>query len=194
MAPMCLATGISNMGVAYYRRFRMEIDLQNASLAEATLPEGFRFLAWDPDDLDRHAEVKVQSFRDEIDSQVFPCLGGFSGCRKLMREISRQRSFRPETTWLIAGPDGDVGTIQGLAHSRTLGAIQNVGVVPECRGQGLGRSLVIKSLAGFRLAGLKRVYLEVTAENQPAVALYDSLGFRLVRTMYKAVKVETARV
>ena len=185
---------MSSMGVAYYRRFRMEIDLQNASLAEATLPEGFRFLAWDPDDLDRHAEVKVQSFRDEIDSQVFPCLGGFSGCRKLMREISRQRSFRPETTWLIAGPDGDVGTIQGLAHSRTLGAIQNVGVVPECRGQGLGRSLVIKSLAGFRLAGLKRVYLEVTAENQLAVALYDSLGFRLVRTMYKAVKVETARV
>ena len=53
---------------------------------------------------------------------------------------------------------------------------------------------MIKSLAGFRLAGLKRVYLEVTAENQLAVALYASLGFRLVRTMYKAVKVETARV
>ena len=185
---------MSSMGVAYYRRFRMEVDLRNVQLSEPTLPEGFRFLAWDPVDLERHAEVKVQSFRDEIDSRVFPCLGNLIGCRKLMNEITRQRNFRPETTWLIAGPDGDVGTIQGLAHSRSLGAIQNVGVVPECRGLGLGRSLVLKNLAGFDAAGLKRVYLEVTAENLPAVSLYDSLGFRLVRTMYKAVKVETAGV
>ena len=66
--------------------------------------------------------------------------------------------------------------------------------MPGCRGQGLGRSLVLKNLAGFRDVGLERVYLEVTAENLPAVSLYDSLGFRLVRTMYKAVKVEAARV
>jgi len=182
------------MGVAYYRRFRMEIDLRNTQLADPSLPDGFRFLPWDPDHLDRHAEVKVQSFRDEIDSQVFPCLGELSGCRDLMREISNQHGFRAQTTWLIAGPSSDAGTIQGLAHSQTLGAIQNVGVVPECRSQGLGRSLVLKSLAGFRAAGLQRVYLEVTAENQPAVALYDSVGFRLVRTRYKAVNVETDRV
>ncbi|MFP6769566.1 MAG: GNAT family protein [Planctomycetaceae bacterium] len=54
--------------------------------------------------------------------------------------------------------------------------------------------MVLKNLAGFREAGLQRVYLEVTAENLPAVQLYDSLGFRLVRTMYKAVQVEAARV
>ncbi len=54
--------------------------------------------------------------------------------------------------------------------------------------------MVLKNLEGFRSAGLERVYLEVTAENLPAVSLYDSLGFRLVRTMYKAVKVEPARV
>ncbi len=180
------------MGVAYYRRFRMEIDLRDAVLDAPTLPDGFRFLPWNTRDLERHAAVKVQSFCDEIDSRVFPCLGEFTGCRKLMREISRQRGFRPETTWLITGPDSDAGTIQGLAHSRSLGAIQNVGVIPSCRGLGLGRSLVLKNLLGFQSAGVQRVYLEVTAENLPAVSLYDSLGFRLVRTMYKAVKVEAA--
>ena len=186
--------GSGAVGVAYYRRFRMEIDLGNVDLPEPVLPDGFHFRPWDSEALDRHAQVKLQSFCDEIDSRVFPCLGEFTGCRKLMQEISRQRSFRPETTWLIVGPDGDAGTIQGLAHSRSLGAIQNVGVVPGCRGQGLGRSLVLKNLAGFRDVGLERVYLEVTAENLPAVSLYDSLGFRLVRTMYKDVKVEAARV
>ena len=191
---MYLPAGMGLMGVAYYRRFRMEVDLRTVDLATPTLPEGFRFVPWNPDDLERHAQVKVQSFRDEIDSRVFPCLGEFSGCRKLMREITKQRSFKSETTWLIVGPSGDVGTIQGLGHSGSLGAIQNVGVVPECRGLGLGRSLVLKNVEGFRSAGLERVYLEVTAENLPAVSLYDSLGFRLVRTMYKAVKVEPARV
>ncbi len=182
------------MGVAYYRRYRMEIDLEGVDPVGPVLPEGFRFESWDPHDLERHARVKVQSFRDEIDSRVFPCLGEFTGCRKLMKEISRQRSFLSSATWLIAGPETDVGTIQGLAHSRTLGAIQNVGVIPQNRGQGLGRALVLKNLAGFRDVGVQRVYLEVTAENLPAVLLYDSLGFRIVRTMYKAVEVETARV
>ncbi len=182
------------MGVAYYRRFRMEIDLDDIDPEIPVLPEGYSFAAWDPCDLERHARVKLQSFHDEIDSRVFPCLGEFSGCQRLMKEISRQSSFLSSATWLITGSDTDVGTIQGLAHSQTLGAIQNVGIIPEHRGQGLGRALVLKNLAGFREAGLQRVYLEVTAENLPAVQLYDSLGFRLVRTMYKAVQVEAARV
>ena len=43
-----------------------------------------------------------------------------------------------------------------------------------------------RTLHGFRAAGLRRVYLEVTAENTPAVELYRSVGFRVIRTMYKA--------
>ncbi len=33
---------------------------------------------------------------------------------------------------------------------------------------------------------MRRVYLEVTAENVAAVQLYRSVGFRIIRTMYKA--------
>jgi ribosomal protein S18 acetylase RimI-like enzyme len=32
------------------------------------------------------------------------------------------------------------------------------------------------------------VYLEVTGDNVPAVELYRSIGFTLVRTMYKALE------
>jgi len=187
------------MGVAYYRRFRMEIEVSGRPLPEPELPEGYRLHAWDPDCLERHARAKYVSFRDEIDSRVFQCLGEYDGCCRLMEEISGQKGFLPDATWLISrdGPDdvdpADCGTIQGLAHSRSLGAVQNVGVVPDHRGLGLGRALMLSSLIGFRSAGLKRVYLEVTAENHPAVQLYRSIGFRLVRTMYKAVDVEPSR-
>ena len=40
---------------------------------------------------------------------------------------------------------------------------------------------------GFRAAGLRRVYLEVTAENSSAVRLYRDLGFRRAKVLYKAV-------
>jgi ribosomal protein S18 acetylase RimI-like enzyme len=183
--------------MSYIRRFRMDIDLVSARLPQPVLPDGYRWLAWDSLLVNRHASVKYYSFRDEIDSRVFPCLGDFSGCKRLMQEIVRQDTFLADATWLITcdtvgfGEVADCGTIQGLGHSRSLGAVQNVGVVPQHRGLGLGRALVLKALHGFRSAGLERVYLEVTGENTPAVDLYRSIGFSLVRTMYKALERET---
>jgi ribosomal protein S18 acetylase RimI-like enzyme len=171
----------------------MEFDFARTPLIEPVLPAGYHWLPWHRRFLDRHSQVKHASFQGEVDSLVFPCLGQLHGCRKLMREICRQSSFLAEATWLITfrfddwSHITDFATIQGLGKSPTLGAIQNVGVVPEHRGQGLGRALVLRALAGFRSAGLKRVYLEVTAENKQAVALYQSIGFQLTLTLYKAV-------
>lgn len=81
------------------------------------------------------------------------------------------------------------GTVQGIADDRHCGGIQNLGVVPECRGLGLGRLLLLKALEGFWLAGLQGGALEVTAQNVAAVNLYRNLGFRRVKTVYKAVEV-----
>ena len=179
----------------YFRRFRMEIDLRQADLPEPFLPEGYLWTGWNRDLVERHAAAKYASFRDELDSQVFPCLGELPGCHRLMSEIASQSSFLPEATWLISARSfeddliHDVGTIQGLAHTSMVGAIQNVGVVAEHRGQGLGRALVLRCLHGFRLIGIPRVSLEVTADNRHAIELYKKVGFRIVRTMYRDAEV-----
>ena len=52
---------------------------------------------------------------------------------------------------------------------------------------GLGQALVRQALEGFYQAGLRRAYLEVTAENSSAVRLYRAVGFRRSKTLYKAV-------
>lgn len=186
------------MGVIYYKRFRMEIDLQRVTIPEPVLPEGYTFTPWQSSLLKRHASVKYESFRGEVDSDVFPCLGEFSGCLNLMSEIVQRASFVPQATWLISstgspgrtGEEGvdDAGTIQGIIQVGGWGAVQNVGVAPEFRGLGLGRALILKCLQGFLEVHVPRVYLEVTARNMPAVALYRSVGFRLARTTYKAVE------
>ncbi len=174
------------MAITYYKRLRMEVDL-DGSILPAPLPDPFFWVPWDEAVLAQHAEVKYQSFCGEIDAAVFPCLGDRHGCLRLMREIRRKPGFLAGATWLIACPEGYVGTIQGVMDYGPIGAIQNVGVLPSYRGKGLGRALVHRALAGFYQAGLPRAYLEVTAENQNAVRLYRALGFRRAKTLYKAV-------
>lgn len=178
--------GRDTIAITYYKRFRMEIDLDGLAPPPA-LPESLTWVPWDERLLDRHAETKYLCFRGEIDAHVFPSLGDRHGCLRLMREIRRKPGFLPKATWLIAGPTGFAGTVQGVMDHGSIGAIQNVGVVPEYRGQGLGRALVLQALHGFRESGLSRAYLEVTADNMSAVQLYRSLGFRKAKTLYKAV-------
>ncbi len=175
-----------SMAITYYKRFRMEADLDLQPIAPH-LPDGFTWIPWEERLLDYHAEVKYLSFRDEVDAHVFPCLSDRFGCQRLMREIRRKPGFLPGATWLIGCDEGYVGTVQGVMDRTGFGAIQNLGVVPTYRGLGLGRALVHQVLEGFRGAGLRRAYLEVTAENSSAVMLYREAGFRRAKTLYKAV-------
>ena len=181
------------MGVTYYKRLRLEFELADARLPEPYLPAGFEWLPWSLKTLERHAITKYASFRSEIDSQIFPCLGARDGCLHLMSEIAQRATFVPEATWLICcrfadGTSDDCATIQGIVQSGQWGAIQNVGVVPEYRGNGLGRALLLQCLKGFQQARVPRVYLEVTASNTAAVQLYRSVGFCLAKTTYKGVE------
>jgi ribosomal protein S18 acetylase RimI-like enzyme len=193
----------------YFKRYRMEADLRRppsglanpsgTGLLPGVLPAGFYWLPWNEQLRNAHAEVKALSFQDEMDANVFPCLGSLAGCRDLMTAIRERPGFCPQATWLAAAEvpqyepsglaAGCVATIQGVIDEYGFGGIQNVGVVPEYRGRGLGRALMLKALAGFAAAGVRRAFLEVTARNEPAVRMYRALGFRCYRTVYRAVEV-----
>ena len=183
------------MGYSYFKRYRMSCDVRRCLPAPPSLPDNYRFVAWAGDLIEAHADVKHRSFRWEIDSEVFACFNEIGGCERLMREISQRRGFLPTTTWLVehldprTGESEFCGTIQGIQTSYGVGNIQNVGTTPDHRGRGLGEALVSQALIGFQKAGLKRVFLEVTARNDVAVRLYRRLGFRHAKTVYKAVDI-----
>lgn len=74
---------------------------------------------------------------------------------------------------LLAESDGKaMGYLSAVHLGRTLG-IEEVAVLPEHRRKGIGRSLVVRALAGVQGA-----VLSVAESNVPARALYRSLGFR----------------
>ncbi len=181
------------MPTVHFKRFRMEIDLRR-TLPRAELPKGYVWSGWHPSLCEQHAEAKYHSFNGEPDTELFPCLGVLDGCRNLMHDIAHHPSFVPQATWLIrfvanefTGPI-PVGTVQGLQSTRHAGAIQNIGICRLHRGAGLGRALLLKSLAGFQAVGIQRVALEVTADNQRAIQLYHSLGFKTVKTSYRSLE------
>jgi ribosomal protein S18 acetylase RimI-like enzyme len=170
--------------ISYFKRYKMEADLRE--LPSPRLPEGYAFAAWSYELLEAHADTLFGSFHQEIDAQIFPSLGDRHGSLCLMIEMTRKRGFLPEATWLLMGPLGPCGTVQGM-RERGVGSIQNLGILPSWRGYGLGESLLLQALHGFRQVGLDRALLEVTAQNETAIRLYRRLGFRRAKTLYKAV-------
>ena len=186
------------MSLTYFKRYRMEFDLAGPLFPPPRTLDGYSFLGWRESLLEAHAEAKYHSFNVEIDANVFPCLGDREGCLRLMGEISRREGFVGEATWLlrywVAGKSEPeyCGTVQGIRDEHGAGAIQNLGVTPPHRGKGLGSGLLRHALLGFREIGLRRAFLEVTAQNSGAVRLYQRLGFRRVRTVYKAAEVAYA--
>lgn len=86
----------------------------------------------------------------------------------------------------------EIGTLLGspgvfvMASSKGFGVIRvtveeaellTLAVAPRDQGQGLGRVLLKGLMATARDAGATSMFLEVAADNAPALALYGKLGF-----------------
>ncbi len=73
--------------------------------------------------------------------------------------------------WTKVHPPGD-------AADEAVGEIYVLGVDPDAQGMRLGRALTDLGLAHLRARGLGEVLLYVEEENEAAVRLYESRGFR----------------
>ena len=83
------------MPVVFFKRYRMQFDLRDTQFDDVEVAAGFELHKWDKCLLPAHAEAKFRSFRNELDSNVFPCLGEPDGCLRLMKEISCRQGFVP---------------------------------------------------------------------------------------------------
>jgi ribosomal protein S18 acetylase RimI-like enzyme len=72
---------------------------------------------------------------------------------------------------------GNISLIPFNARGRRYYLIANVGVDPDYRRRGIARSLTIQAVKHARQRGAPAAWLHVRQENDPAVALYRSLGF-----------------
>lgn len=132
------------------------------------------------------AEVTIREFQpgDEI------CF------RKLNEEwIERYFRIEPKEAVILADPKGTILDTGGkmffaVLDDRCVGccALRRMGdtelevakmaVMPACQGAGIGRKLLQTVIEAGRAMGARRLYLETNHRLQPAIRLYESVGFR----------------
>jgi GNAT superfamily N-acetyltransferase len=74
----------------------------------------------------------------------------------------------------------ELGTVVACGQSAREGelvGLYDVFTTPDFRRQGLARLLCVRLLKAAREQGARRAYLQVSADNEAAIAVYRSLGF-----------------
>lgn len=71
-----------------------------------------------------------------------------------------------------------VGTVALKRSADSVFELTKMAVTEGCQGQGIGRKLLSAALARFQEIGGKQLYLESNSALAPALALYESAGFR----------------
>ena len=97
-----------------------------------------------------------------------------------VEEETTSPSYDP-TLWLLARERGaPVGALTASA-GEDGGSVDWLGVRPSHRGRGVARALLLRAFAAFADRGVRRVVLNVDAENPTgATALYERVGMRVV--------------
>ena len=86
----------------------------------------------------------------------------------------------PLALWIVADDDGKVLGYVGSQTVMDETDMMNIAVHPDFRHQGIATGLVVDLIGALKLRGSHCLTLEVRASNEPAKALYEKMGFRMV--------------
>jgi ribosomal protein S18 acetylase RimI-like enzyme len=86
------------------------------------------------------------------------------------------------TVWLAEKDGRPVGKVN-LELGSGIGGIYGLGVRPEFRGKGFGRSILLQAVGKLKTANAAEVMLQVATDNTKALNLYTSCGFQETSVM-----------
>lgn len=91
-------------------------------------------------------------------------------------EVSK-KSYIPDLSFFYMDEESPIGYGQVSTHDSKFFLV-NFGLVPTHRGKGLSRDFLLSIIAKAKERGIRKIFLEVNADNIKAVNLYHSVGFR----------------
>lgn len=103
---------------------------------------------------------------------VSPKEGSKAGLAEIVTAIKPPTGFFTKET-----PDQPPTGVLLCVHDNDLAGIMSLAVAAEQRGLGIGYELVASALRWARMRGAQTGWLQVGADNQPALALYRKFGF-----------------
>lgn len=167
----------STMGMKKTREL-LVMAIENPALQKAGVyasPEGFTYssLKNAPGDRDEVEEKWLKANNEAF--HWHPEQGGWD--RGRLTQAQKASWFRDTDVLFLWEGDDLAGFHWVKKHTPELQEIYVVGLAEAFRGKGLGDPLVRLGLRHMVAAGARRVILYVEADNEPAVAAYEKLGF-----------------
>lgn len=81
--------------------------------------------------------------------------------------------------WFALLGDEVVGTCALMPDAPGVWELTKMGVTAGHQGRGIGRKLLAAAIEGFHALGGRELFLESSSKLQPALKLYQSMGFEL---------------
>jgi len=129
-----------------------------------------------PETTDRFARVLERTYAGSLDC---PALDGLRSGEQALRSHRAAGVFDPARWKIYRVAESDVGLLLLNAHTdQNVWEVVYMGIVPEARGQGYGRAMLLAGLHEAQAAGCDSVLLAVDGRNHFAINVYESLGFR----------------
>ena len=144
----------------------------NAPLAPAVWPRGVAIARYRPGDDDAavHALIYIDAAWDEVPGHTW-------------RSLEAWRStLTPEyRAWVARRDERPVGWVAGRVFDDGRGWVEQLAVARAARGLGLGRALLLHSLAELCSRGATSLATGAQGENEKAIGLYRDVGFEVDR-------------
>ena len=179
-----------------YERLFMEMELDAEAeerLKPATaLPANLELRAWRESDFPAAGRLISIAYQGHLDSRINDQYQTTAGSLRFLHNIVRFPGcgiFDAQSSRVLVDPQNAQSgqeEIAGMLLCSRVGEdtahVTQICVAPAYRRQGLGSVLMYESVRLLRQARFAALTLTVTAENDPAIELYRSLGFRTRHT------------
>ncbi len=138
------------------------------------------------------ARLIQSAYAGHVDSQINEQYRTAGGALKFLRNLILLPGcgrFLPDVSFVVPAPDGEalLGVVLNSEVSPQVVHTTQIAVRADYQRRGLGRRLLQATIAALQARRFRAHTLTVSTENRPAVALYQRLGFRTVKTFSAAV-------
>jgi ribosomal protein S18 acetylase RimI-like enzyme/RimJ/RimL family protein N-acetyltransferase len=180
-----------------HKRQFMYLDLDGArpaaSRAPATSPAvPPRIERWTDRCFEPCARLIERAYSRHVDSEINEQYRSEAGASRFLRNVVLLPGcgqFLPEASLVIPGAGRHElhGVVLTSVVAPRVAHVTQICLLPNLQGKGLGRALLGAAIEALRARHFLGLSLTVTSSNAPAVLLYESEGFRVLRTFSAAV-------
>ncbi|GJM41807.1 MAG: hypothetical protein DHS20C20_20890 [Ardenticatenaceae bacterium] len=136
------------------------------------------------------AGFQIRPLRGQSEVAAYVALHQAAFASTVMQEGWRMRTlqmpqYRPELDLVVLAPDGRLAAfcVGWLHPHQPLARIEPMGVHPDFHRLGLGRAILTTLFQRLQARNVQFVSLHTTADNEPAIKLYEAVGFHKQFTM-----------